>query len=503
MKRIIVCSDGTGNTAIKGRGTNVFKLFEAIDLNGHRKNPKLDAQVAIYDDGVGTENLTLLKLIGGAFGWGLSHNVKQLYKELVRIYDPGDEIYVFGFSRGAFTVRTLVGFIGTCGLVDRNNKQNSTFAGLNKSVNDAYKAYRKCYRPWLWRMFGQPSNDAGRTFKEANSIKADVRIKFIGVWDTVDAVGVPFRIADIWNAAVYQFKFSDHDLSEIVDRACHALSIDEDRLSFSPVLWNEGDGETRITQVWFAGVHSNIGGGYPKQGMSLVALDWMLTQAACRDGLRINPIEREYFEDHANVDDKLYEPRTGIGIFYRWKIRDIKALCCAHQVKPKIHLTAIERIAHGTDNYAPGNIPNNANVVFTEPACKDSDLLRRRAEGVEKLVRETPNVSLLRSVEGPMLVGSLSYVVFILSCLGTLLAAAGTAFDFFKITSMPWLHSTASLGVLVIGFLLSLGLVLAADCEMNRVFSSFWYQKQPDLRKALQNAKAEAATARSRPSLAS
>jgi uncharacterized protein (DUF2235 family) len=108
-KRIIVCSDGTGNTAIKGRGTNVFKLFEAVDLNGHRYDPTLTPQIAIYDDGVGTENFKPLKIFAGATGWGLSRNVKHLYKELARVYDPGDEIYMFGFSRGAFTVRTLAG----------------------------------------------------------------------------------------------------------------------------------------------------------------------------------------------------------------------------------------------------------------------------------------------------------------------------------------------------------------------------------------------------------
>src|SRR5690242_18764854 len=89
-KNIIVCSDGTGNSAIKGRGTNVFKLFEAVDLNGHRTAPELDAQIAIYDDGVGTESFKPLRLLGGAAGWGLSRNVKELYKELARVYDPGD-----------------------------------------------------------------------------------------------------------------------------------------------------------------------------------------------------------------------------------------------------------------------------------------------------------------------------------------------------------------------------------------------------------------------------
>lgn len=117
-KNIVICSDGTGNTAIKGRGTNVFKLFEAIDLNGHKTQPELTPQVALYDDGVGTENFKPLKIFTGATGYGLSRNVKQLYKELVRIYDPGDRIFLFGFSRGAFTVRTLVGVIAACSILD-------------------------------------------------------------------------------------------------------------------------------------------------------------------------------------------------------------------------------------------------------------------------------------------------------------------------------------------------------------------------------------------------
>src|SRR5687768_16677570 len=108
MKNIVICSDGTGNTTIKGRGTNVFKLFEAIDLNGHRTDPDLVPQLAYYDDGVGTEQLRLLKILTGATGIGLSRNVKDLYKELSRIYDPGqpergepaDRIFLFGFSRG-------------------------------------------------------------------------------------------------------------------------------------------------------------------------------------------------------------------------------------------------------------------------------------------------------------------------------------------------------------------------------------------------------------------
>jgi uncharacterized protein (DUF2235 family) len=91
-KRIVICSDGTGNSAIKGRGTNVFKLFEAVDLETHKFNPDATPQIAIYDDGVGTERFKPLKILSGATGWGLSRNVKHLYKELARVYDPGDDI---------------------------------------------------------------------------------------------------------------------------------------------------------------------------------------------------------------------------------------------------------------------------------------------------------------------------------------------------------------------------------------------------------------------------
>ena len=110
-KNIILCSDGTGNTGIKGRGTNVFKLFEAIDLTEHRTDPKLDTQLAFYDDGVGSKGNPLVRWIGGAAGYGLKRNVKELYRELSRVYDPGDRVFLFGFSRGAFTVRTLSGMI--------------------------------------------------------------------------------------------------------------------------------------------------------------------------------------------------------------------------------------------------------------------------------------------------------------------------------------------------------------------------------------------------------
>ncbi len=125
--------------------------------------------------------------------------------------------------------------------------------------------------------------DAIADFKQAHSLPGDVRIRFIGVWDTVDAVGGPFHTSDVINAVFHRFKFPDRILSDKVDQAVHALSIDEARAAFGPVLW---EAKSNVEQVWFAGVHSNVGGGYPKQGMSLVTLDWMM-QKAQQNGLRI------------------------------------------------------------------------------------------------------------------------------------------------------------------------------------------------------------------------
>src|ERR1700733_9111188 len=368
-KNIIICSDGTGNTAIKDRGTNVFKIFEAIDLNGHRINPYLDPQIAFYDDGVGTETFLPLKLLGGAFGFGLAKNVRNLYMDLVRVYDPGDRIYLFGFSRGAFTVRTLAGLIAKCGVLDRDKLP--TTDALRSAVWKAYSIYRRSYRTWLGQLLHshQRDLDAMQAFKQTHSLPSDIRIHFIGVWDTVDAVGGPFHSSDVINAVFHRFKFPDRKLSDQVEWAAQALSIDEARAAFQPVLW---EAKPNIEQVWFAGVHSNVGGGYPKQGMSLVTLDWIMQKAQEHD-LRILSDDRKYYWEHGSADYKLYDSRAGLGVFYRWKPRDMQKLCRQQKaaMPPVIHLSVLERIAHGTDGYSPGTLAPKSQVVFT--ASNDPD----------------------------------------------------------------------------------------------------------------------------------
>ena len=144
-KNIVVCSDGTGNTAMKGRGTNVFKLYEAVDIH-------LDAtkQVTLYDDGVGTQTFNPIKLLSGAIGLGLSKNVIQLYTELAHLYNPGDHMYLFGFSRGAFTVRTLAGLIYQCGVLNHDCKSEEE---LRERAASAYHAFRCRKLAILERLF--------------------------------------------------------------------------------------------------------------------------------------------------------------------------------------------------------------------------------------------------------------------------------------------------------------------------------------------------------------
>ena len=381
MKNIVVCSDGTGNADIKGRGTNVFKLFEAVNLHDHEADPARCRQVAFYDDGVGTESVWFKKMIGGAVGWGLSENVRRLYADIVRVYDPGsnsspaDRIYLFGFSRGAHTVRTLAGMIARCGQLDRR-KFNSE-QELIDMVGIVYKLYRGRSRAWLTRLF-----HPAVTLKKIEEFMAkyclgdyatpskEVKIEFIGVWDTVDAVGFPVPgIADFWNNVIWQFKFKDRTLSAIVQCARHALSIDDERLTFHPTLWDEsiekkGTTPPRIEQVWFSGVHSNVGGGYPKQGMSLITLNWMMAEAENR-GLRFVPSDRNAYRDRRNVHDKLYDSRAGMASIYRYRPRDIEELCHKNGTEPKINLSVLERVAQGTLGYAPANLPNDARVVAT------------------------------------------------------------------------------------------------------------------------------------------
>jgi len=454
----------------------------------------------MYHDGVGTESTKWLALLAGATGWGLSRNVKQLYGELARVYAPGDKIFLFGFSRGAFTVRTLAGLIHACGVLDLS--KYPTNHDFNRAVRDAYNEYRQLYNSWLTSLFHETRKltpERVGALRRRFSVRVPEfddpngrPIAFMGVWDTVDAVGLPIRAAEFVNRVIYAFKFPDRTLNLSVAYACHAVALDEERESFAPVLWNERKTEQpeRIEQVWFSGVHSNVGGGYPRQGMSLVALDW-ITSKAEQHGLRFVPAERLMYRYHADVDDKMYDSRAGVGVFYRWQPRDVQRLCDDNGVVPKVHRSVFERIARNTEGYAPGSLPADPVVVSTtgSPAV---------SEAIRALVRDHHGsaIPLLRREARSQLLGRYAYWAFVYGVLVTAAltiwnyvagAAAGTE-RWQQVARNLATHLASSnwLGLLLqvlwrnnwlpLWLLVTFWIGMRVDDQLDRTYSEFWHR---------------------------
>jgi uncharacterized protein (DUF2235 family) len=426
-KNIVICSDGTGNMGGKGRGTNVFKLFEAVDVYGRPRGGEGDErpppQVAFYDDGVGTESLKVLKILGGAVGFGFTNNVKELYAQLCRSYRPGDRIYLFGFSRGAFTVRTLAGLVLTCGIIDVSKMRSAS--ELDRRVDGAYKEYRRRYHQY----FKPDDLDAvGDRLTAREDVFDGIQIEFIGVWDTVDALGLPFdHAADALNR-IRRFRFPDRKLSPRVKKGCHALAIDDERHTFHPVLWDEEGEETgeRILQVWFSGAHSNVGGGYPKQGLSLASLDWIMTEAEAA-GLRFLPGRRDHYRFAQNVHDRLYDSRAGLAAYYRYKPRDIGALCASHHVPVRIHASVFDRIALATQGYAPGNLPRDYQVVFTgdEEGHDRADLISMLVGSALDAIPDDSSPSPLARVAHEVTLRQWAHYLFLAASVGLFLLLVG------------------------------------------------------------------------------
>jgi uncharacterized protein (DUF2235 family) len=224
-----------------------------------------------YEPGVGTtpgEHLS-----GGALGYGISRNICDCYRFLARTYEPEDRLFLFGFSRGAYTARSLAGLIRNCGI-------------LKEADADRVQAAYAFYRDRTSRT--HPSSIASRLFRESNSHPA-APIHFIGVWDTVGALGIPqdfpgwHTMSEHLHAWERLWGFHDTQLSAQVTNAIHALSIDEQREAFTPTLWTqdpEAPAGQNLRQVWFAGVHSEVGGGTDDNALSDIALLWMAEQAA-------------------------------------------------------------------------------------------------------------------------------------------------------------------------------------------------------------------------------
>jgi uncharacterized protein (DUF2235 family) len=278
MRRLVICADGTWKSdddkqpGGKAR-TNVVKLREAIP----EKSASGIEQRRFYDPGVGADGGWFSRLVGGGTGQGLSENVRDCYTYLIDNFEPGDELFFFGFSRGAFTVRSLAGLVRKCGILPRDDK---------KSIGDAYDFYRKRGEEF------HPASPAAVKFRATHRSR-ETTIKCLGVWDTVGSLGVP-TAGPIGMFTRHRYGFHDVRLSSSVENAFHALAIDERRKPFAPALWTvrekdvQKDAHQRIEQRWFAGVHSNVGGGYADCGLSDLTLKWMLERAQ-ECGLEIKP----------------------------------------------------------------------------------------------------------------------------------------------------------------------------------------------------------------------
>ena len=405
-KNIVLLSDGTGNSSAKAQKTNVWRLFQAIDQSS-------GDQIALYDDGVGTSTNKYLAAFGGAFGWGLKRNVINLYKFVCRNYELGDAIYGFGFSRGAFTIRVLIGLIESEGLVIFRSEEE-----LSRNATTAYRHYRAArfpskspivlglrwlrdvllrFKDWLkrYRTYNEMAQEIERSGRKG------IRIKFLGLWDTVEAYGIPIvELKRGIDWVLWPMMFGNLKLSSLVDRACHALSLDDERRTFHPLLWDEAAeaemverkevSNGRITQVWFAGAHSNVGGGYPEDQLSLVSLEWIMCEAMA-SGLRLDPAAVKRISAAKSYHGRLNDSRAGLSAYYRYSPRQVPIpVYQGIEIRPIIHGSVVLRMANGSDRYAPISLPRRFWVLapdgkllamegFREPL--ELDLTKKRTAG--------------------------------------------------------------------------------------------------------------------------
>ena len=369
-KNIVVLSDGTGQDGGRGHDSNIYKLFRMLE-------DRTENQIVFYEEGLGT---TTQKLTGMAFGAGIDKNILQCYRFIFDNYNAGDKIFLFGFSRGAATVRSLASFIHYFGILP---------ASRPELIEEAYRIYRNrkgSYHQAVTRarlsggtsqtepVVGQTEgtlraldsvvyhwNDALRDDLDQPGGKSDefvrkhpnqwVQIEFLGVWDTVPALGLialPGLDALLDRVPAWKHEYHNFKLRGSVKHACHALSIDDERKWFYPSVWKEYDRDLteKVEQVWFGGAHTDVGGGFWEAGFSDIALEWMV-QNAFEHGIRL------YFDSRPewnfcvapDATDDFHDPRSAWGVLYasgvRDKVWDEKAFETFGP--PRVHETVLER----------------------------------------------------------------------------------------------------------------------------------------------------------------
>lgn len=294
MKNIVILFDGTG-IEFGPNNTNVVKTYSVLE-----RSPR---QIPFYDPGVGTGGWEYSRALGGgralldfATGRGFQKNIEDAYRFLMKVYEPDDRIFAFGFSRGAFAARSLTGMLHKCGLLE---------PGQDNLVEYASEVYNTV-----------DNEEVAEEFRNTFSRRCPVYL--VGVWDTVESL--------LLNAGR---KFHDSTLNPEVSFGYQALALDEARKSFPASLWDETKVQPHQTveQVWFAGVHSDVGGFYPECGLSNVTLQWMLDRAE-RAGLRVH--HRKLDEFAPDPLGEMHDSRTGIFRLQRPVLRPVAAGARVH-----------------------------------------------------------------------------------------------------------------------------------------------------------------------------
>jgi hypothetical protein len=386
-KNIVVLSDGTGQEGGKGHDTNIYKIFRMLE-------DRTEDQVVFYDRGIGTD---WRKITGNIAGAGFNQNVLQCYRFIYDNYNSGDKIFLLGFSRGAATVRSLASFINYFGILPKSRPElikkafklyrmgRETDKKTSKELetkDDAPNSYAQKQdggddkNPKNWVQQGMQSLvDIGNKTKEGLqqvirgeplNKKAEkfihehpnqwVSIEFLGVYDTVPALGLPGAVIDTFVNLIpgWKHRFHDFKLHPSVNHAYQALSIDDDRKWFHPTIWHScpRDDQT-IEQVWFSGAHTDVGGGFREPGLSDIALEWMI-QKAVAHGIKLYLRNIKYWNFCIAPDttDKMHPPREGFGRIYPAKQRGWPKEAQMEFGPPTIHQSVIERTENVKD-YKP------------------------------------------------------------------------------------------------------------------------------------------------------
>ncbi len=344
MRNLVVCCDGTWNTAEQRHDgvpvpTNVVRLYNSVAS----RNEAGVQQIKYYHPGVGTEPGWWDRKMGGATGKGLDQNIQSAYRWLSANYRSGDRIFLFGFSRGAYTVRSLAGMIACCGLLKYEPESQP---GKDGAWQRLEHVFRRGYREHLetihdWKKRNWAFHKIGSSY--------EIPIHMIGVWDTVGALGIPDDLAllNLLDASD-EHAFHDTSLSESVLHARHAVAMDEIRASFRPTLWTGTHPD--LKQVWFPGVHCDVGGGYRETGLSDGALKWMMDEAQALE-LGFDPDMADQVRPHSQ--GVLHESYTDMFKLLPNHPRSVPLLDFQGEPPPELHRSVIDRRQHPPISHAP------------------------------------------------------------------------------------------------------------------------------------------------------